>query len=349
MMQWLNQKGIELKTEADNRIFPTSNSSATIIDCFLDLINQYNIKLWCDQKVKNIQLERIDQNNSPNNSKTFLIQLENKTNQSSNTNTQIIKAHQILLTTGSHRSGYQLAVNLGHQIIAPVPSLFTLQIKDTALHQLAGISIQNVAISLKMPPQIKIHRDAKLTQKGIILITHWGMSGPAILKTSAVAARVLAEKNYYFNLLVQWLADVSEAEVKSSFAELRSSSGKQFILNSYPFDLPKRLWQYLAQAAGVTEGMRWGDMPAVVQNKLINSLLRDTYGVQGKTTFKEEFVTCGGIATNEVDGLTMESKLVSNLYFAGEILDVDGVTGGFNFQHAWSSGYIAAQHMFRQM
>jgi predicted Rossmann fold flavoprotein len=341
MMQWLNQKGIELKIESDYRIFPASNSSATIIDCFLDLINQYDIKLWCNQKVKNIQVERIDQNNSPNDSKIFLIELENKTNQSSNTNTQIIKAHQILLTTGSHRSGYQLAVNLGHQIIAPVPSLFTLQIKDTALHQLAGISIQNVAISLKMPPQIKIHRDAKLTQKGIILITHWGMSGPAILKLSAWAARELAMTNYQCQLLVNWLPDLKNQDLEKIFQQAKLDSPKRLVRNFCPLELPLRLWEYLVNKCNLAE-KRYTELSTKAIQEIINRLINDQYIITGKGVFKDEFVTCGGINLSEIDFKTMESKYCKNLYFAGEILDIDGVTGGFNFQNAWTTGWIAA-------
>jgi predicted Rossmann fold flavoprotein len=322
-IQWFSQRQVTLKEEPDGRMFPTTDDSQTIIDALVQQMQANGTQIHYQKQLQSITKE----------GEVFTLTFSDGMR---------YVADKVLIACGGFPKveQYDWLRQLGHSIQTPVPSLFTFNMPKHPITALMGLSVPMATVKIE---------GTKISQQGPLLITHWGMSGPAILKTSAVAARVLAEKNYHFNLLVQWLADVSEAEVKSSFAELRSSSGKQFILNSYPFDLPKRLWQYLAQAAGVTEGMRWGDMPAAVQNKLINSLLRDTYGVQGKTTFKEEFVTCGGIATNEVDGLTMESKLVSNLYFAGEILDVDGVTGGFNFQHAWSSGYIAAQHMLRQM
>jgi hypothetical protein len=182
----------------------------------------------------------------------------------------------------------------------------------------------------------------KITQSGPLLITHWGMSGPAILKTSAYAARELADCNYHFTILINWLPATTDADLKEIIQGLRSTQGKQFVSQKNPFGLPRRLWEYLTEQCGITEQMRWGDLPAAAQNKLTEHLLRDSHKVAGKTTFKEEFVTCGGIQLKEIDPQTMESRICKGIYWAGEVIDADGITGGYNFQHAWSSAVAAA-------
>jgi len=185
----------------------------------------------------------------------------------------------------------------------------------------------------------------KFQQRGPLLITHWGMSGPAVLRASAYAAVELNACNYDFKILVNWLGDTSEIEVKDECAQLRREQGKQFVWSSKAFDLPKRLWEYIVNKCGIHNQVRWGDLSAAAQHKLCEYLTRDTYQVKGKTTFKEEFVSCGGIDIQEVDKLTLESKKARGVYFAGEVLHVDGITGGFNFQHAWSSAFVAAKHI----
>jgi predicted Rossmann fold flavoprotein len=185
----------------------------------------------------------------------------------------------------------------------------------------------------------------KISEFGPLLITHWGFSGPAVLKTSAWAARELAIRNYQFTIVINWLNKITEDELKKEFSDIRKLHGKQFVGNKNPFQLPKRFWEYQLWKNKIDEEVKWGELPASKQNLLIESLMSDRYEVNGKTTFKEEFVTCGGIKLSEINPTTMESRLVPGLFFAGEILDVDGVTGGFNFQHAWSSAFIAAEFL----
>ena len=339
MVQWLNQKGIKLKTEPDGRIFPVSNSSETIIDCFMDLVNQYQIRLWCDQKVVSI-----DQNPQINDNEkdVFRINLESK--RQGSPNHQLIITHRVLLATGSHPSGYKLAAKLGHKIIDPVPSLFTLQIKDSQLHELAGVSVPNAIIRLQMPPQVKISRDAKLEQQGIVLMTHWGMSGPAILRLSAWAAKELALGNYQGKLLVNWVPDLTYEACQNILQQAKTDAPKRLVRNFCPLELPLRLWEYLVTKINIADKRYIELSPKAIQ-EIINVIRNDQYAINGKGIFKDEFVTCGGINLSEVDFKTMESKLCQNLYFAGEILDIDGITGGFNFQNAWNTGWIAAQAM----
>jgi hypothetical protein len=205
--------------------------------------------------------------------------------------------------------------------------------------ELMGVSVPDATVKIA---------GTKISSSGPLLITHWGMSGPAVLKTSAIAARELADKNYDFQIVINWLKDQTDSDLKETIVYLRKEQGKQLVHNKNPFNLPKRLWEYQLQQCAVNEDVRWGDLPATAQNKLIEHLLRDLYHVRGKTTFKEEFVTCGGVTLSEINPQTLESRIVPGLYFAGEILDADGITGGYNFQHAWSSSWIAAQHITAQ-
>jgi len=247
-----------------------------------------------------------------------------------------IKGKALIIATGGFPKTEQYAwiAELGHKIETPVPSLFTFNMPGNPVTELMGVSVPNATVKIA---------GTKFTQSGPLLITHWGMSGPAILKTSAFAARELAACSYQFKVLINWLADETEDVLRETLKQLRAEQGKQQVANKNPFDLPRRLWDYITGRCGITETTRWGELPATAQNKLVEHLLRDMYQVSGKTTFKEEFVTCGGVRPSEVDAQTMQSRMVPGLYFAGEILDVDGITGGYNFQHAWSSGYIAAK------
>jgi predicted Rossmann fold flavoprotein len=199
-----------------------------------------------------------------------------------------------------------------------------------------GVAVQDVVIKIT---------GTKIIEKGPLLITHWGFSGPVVLRTSAWAARELNERNYDFNISINWLGETTDADMKEIIADLRKEQGKQLLNNKNSFNLPRRFWEYQLSRIGIKDDTRWGDLPAAAQNKLIEILIRDVYSIKGKTTFKEEFVTCGGITLSEIDPQTMQSRVVPDLYFAGEILDADGITGGFNFQHAWSSAYIAAQQL----
>ncbi len=318
-IDWFQERGVPLKTEEDGRMFPTTDSSQTIIDCLTEALSKNKVDIQYHKSIKKVQ-----QNND-----RFQLTFADGTTAT---------ADKVLIACGGFpkKEQYQWLLDLGHQIEEPVPSLFTFNMPQHPITELMGVVVQDVTLKVK---------DTKIVQEGPLLITHWGMSGPAVLKTSAWAARVLQEKNYNFTISINWLKDIREEELREEIMSLRQTIGKQLVKNKNPFQLPKRLWEYFLQQADIDNETNWGELPAKQQNKLIVSLVRDEYEVKGKTTFKEEFVTCGGIKLSEVNPKTMESKLAQGLYFAGELLNVDGVTGGFNFQHAWSSAYIAAQAM----
>lgn len=288
-VEWFNSRGVDLKTESDGRMFPTTDTSETIIHCLLTEAKKLGVEIAMRQKVEGITKEE----------GLFLIQLEEKE----------IFASALLLATGSSPQGYEWAKQLGHTIEQPVPSLFTFNVPTSPLLDLAGISVK-----------AELHiRGMPYSQTGPVLLTHWGFSGPAAIKLSAWAARELHEKNYQVELIVNWLPNMNVEEI---YEALKNSS--------YPL-LPKNLWKRFV-----------GDQKSHKElRRLAEKLHADPYQVQGKTTYKEEFVTCGGVRLNEVNFQTMESKLCPGLYFAGEILNIDGVTGGFNFQNAWTTGFIA--------
>jgi predicted Rossmann fold flavoprotein len=232
----------------------------------------------------------------------------------------------------SKNESYDWLRKIGHSVINPVPSLFTFNIPNDAITSLMGVSVPNAKVKIAV---------GKLETEGPLLITHWGMSGPAILKASAWGARILSDMKYDFRVVVNWLPKYTEEKLRIEFNDHKEENGSKLIINNSPLDLPKRLWEHLVRKAGITEGIRWADLPKKNSNLLIGCLMNDEYQVKGKTTFKEEFVTCGGISLKEIDLTTMESKIVPGLFFAGEVIDVDGITGGFNFQNAWSTGWIA--------
>ena len=316
-INWFKERGVELKTEPDGRMFPVSNSSQTIIDCLMNEVNRYGINIMMNREVKEISVVN----------GRWAIAF--KTGDS-------LVADYVCIASGGYPKSMQFEwlQMIGHTIAAPVPSLFTFNMPGNAITSLMGITVEKV--------QVKIAA-SKLSEEGPLLITHWGMSGPAILKLSAWGARELATKNWQFNIIVNWLPVYNEQSLKEKFQQVRFEIAAQKISNRNPFALPQRFWEYLLQQSGVNENIRWADLPAKEQNKLIKNICAQEFTVNGKTTFKEEFVTAGGITLDEVDHNTMQSKLVPNLFFAGEVLNVDGVTGGFNFQNAWTTGWIAAK------
>jgi predicted Rossmann fold flavoprotein len=247
-----------------------------------------------------------------------------------------LTADFICIASGGYpkSSMFKWLTDLGHSIEEPVPSLFTFNMPGNSITQLMGVSVEKVLVKIV---------GSKLMDEGPLLITHWGMSGPAILKLSAWGARELAVKSYHFTIVVNWVAGFNEQSLREKWQVIRNERSAQKISNRNPFNLPSRLWLFLLNESGVNADIRWADLPAKEQNRLIKNLAAHEFEVKGKTTFKEEFVTCGGIKLSEVDANTMQSKVVPNLFFSGEILDVDGITGGFNFQHAWTSGWIAAR------
>ena len=313
---WFNERGVQLKTEADGRIFPETNTSQTIIDCLLQEANKYKVEILMNATVKSLNKTKEGWN----------LLLSNKN----------ISADYVCIASGGFAKPEQFdwIKGIGHSIENPVPSLFTFNIPNNSITELMGISLENVSVKIT---------GTKLLESGPLLITHWGLSGPAVLKLSAWGARELALKNYDFSILVNWLPVYNEISLKEKMQQLRFEIASQKIYNRNPFNLPARLWEYFLQCAGIAANIRWADLPAKEQNKLIKILCAQGFAVKGKTTFKEEFVTAGGIKLNEVDVNTMQSKIAAGLFFAGEILDVDGITGGFNFQHAWTSGWIAAK------
>lgn len=315
-INWFQQRGVKLKAEEDGRMFPVTDSSQTIIDCIWQEMMKQRVEVLYHKSVERI--EKLETG--------FRLHFVDQSS---------FEADKILIATGGFPKPeqYEWLRALGHTIQSPVPSLFTFNMPKHPITELMGLSVPDAVVKIM---------GTKLTERGPLLITHWGMSGPAILRTSAWAARELHDRNYDFQILINWLGDVSDNDLKEEIVNLRKENGKQFVAHKNPFSLPKRLWEFQLQQCGITDEMRWGDLPAAAQNKLIERLLRDPYAVKGKTTFKEEFVTCGGVNLAEVNAQTMESRIVPGLYFAGEILDVDGITGGFNFQHAWSSAVIAS-------
>jgi predicted Rossmann fold flavoprotein len=251
-------------------------------------------------------------------------------------NHSVIETDFLCIASGGYPKSLQFEwlTKIGHTVESPVPSLFTFNMPGNPITALMGIAVEKV--------QVKIG-GSKLVEDGPMLITHWGMSGPAILKLSAWGARELAAKNWQFGMIINWLPIYTEQTLKEKFQQVRFDIAAQKISNRNPFSLPQRLWDYLLQQSGVNENIRWADLPAKEQNKLIKNICAQEFSVNGKTTFKEEFVTSGGISLDEVDHASMQSKIVPNLFFAGEVLNIDGVTGGFNFQNAWTTAWIAAQ------
>ena len=315
-IEWFEQHGVELKIEADGRMFPVSNSSQTIIDCFLKATQKLGISVLTGQSVQSI----------------FNLEVSGENVWKIETQTENYLAEKLILATGSNPKVWEMLQNFGHAVVSPVPSLFTFNIKDSRIKELPGVAAQ-VTVKVK---------DTKLTSTGPLLITHWGMSGPAILKLSAWGARILHDKNYQFTIYVNWLNDEDTAYVEKKLKELKQEHAKKSVSKKSPFELTNRLWESLVLAAGIESETKWADLSKTQLQNLANQLTNATFQVNGKSTFKEEFVTAGGIDLKEINFKTMESKLHKNLYFAGEIVNIDAITGGFNFQNAWTSGFIVA-------
>jgi predicted Rossmann fold flavoprotein len=319
-VEWFAAHGVQLKTENDGRMFPVTDSSQTIIDCLLNAARKAGVKLRTNAGVDRIVKQPAG---------GFELTLANN---------ETLACDRILLATGGCRTPAlgQLAMSLGHKLEAPVPSLFTFHIATPWLKGLAGVSVEAAAVSV---PEIK------LSERGPLLITHWGLSGPAVLRLSAWGARALHKKNYHFALHVNWLPDGTETSLADEFQSRRQSQGARLLVNLPLAPLPARLWEQLVLAAGIAPDTRWSAFPRPAQQRLIQQLLRTEFQVTGKSLNKDEFVTCGGVRLNEVNFKTMESKICPGLFFAGELLDIDGITGGFNFQAAWTTGWIAGKAM----
>ena len=318
-LNWFAERGVELKTEADGRMFPISDSSQTIMDALLGEVNRTKVSVLFNREVASIQPAQ----------EGFTIQFKTGAN---------LICQQILIACGgfSKAASFDWLQALGHTIASPVPSLFTFNLPGHSITQLMGVSVPSARVQIM---------GMKLEQTGPVLVTHWGLSGPAILKLSAWAARELAAVNWNFRARINWLPQETENSLREEFQQLRQQNGSQLVMQRNPFGLPSRLWDYLAVDAGVQQTTTWGQLPARQQQQLLQRLVLFEVEVKGKTGFKEEFVTAGGINLREIDPLTMMSKKHPGLHFAGEVMDVDGVTGGFNFQHAWASAWIAAKSL----
>jgi hypothetical protein len=319
-VDWFESRGVKLKAESDGRMFPITDSSQTVIDCLISEARRLGVKLFTNHGVERA-IRNVDG--------SFQLTLSNG---------ETLSCDRLLLAIGGCRTPAlgQLAVSLGHTLESPVPSLFTFHIETPWLRELAGVSV--AAVEASVP-------GAGLRERGAVLVTHWGLSGPVILRLSAWGARALHDLNYHFPLRVNWLPQHSADELAREFRSRRISQPAKLVANTPLAPLPARLWEKLLVASGIARDTRWAALAAPQQHQLVQRLLRCEFRVTGKSLNKDEFVTCGGVRLGEVDFKTMQSRICPGLFFAGEVLDIDGITGGFNFQAAWTTGWIAGRAM----
>jgi len=314
IVEWFESKGVKLKTENDGRIFPVSNNSQTIIDCFLNETAKHQIKIKTQAEVKKISQHE----------NGFTIDL----------NEEKIAARKILIATGGYNNLQSYDWLKPTPIINPIPSLFTFNDSDKKFKDLMGVAVQLAEVKIA---------STKFSGTGPLLITHWGLSGPAVIKLSAWAAEYLHEKHYSFTALVNWTGTVTEEGIRKDLQDININHGKQKILSNPLHKIPSRLWIRLCELAEIENNKTWAELPRKNLNRLIEFIIRCPFEIKGKTTFKEEFVTCGGVDLKSIELETMESKQTKGIYFAGEVLNIDGETGGFNFQSAWTTAYVAAK------
>jgi predicted Rossmann fold flavoprotein len=329
-IEWFASQGVRLKTEADGRMFPSTDDSQTIIDCFLDNCRYLGVSIMTNHGVQEIKKE----------GEAFSLLINGET----------VRARQIVIATGSSEHFWQMLKKLGHQVVPPVPSLFTFNIKHPLLHDLMGVSLAKASVRLMLDREIiKSNRlkEEDMVQTGPLLVTHWGLSGPAILKLSSVAARLLNQVQYRFDIEL----NMSSQSFDNTYKTIQSnklSNGRKLLLNTSMYNIPSRLWSRLLEISFERQNLTWADVSKKEMSLLAENLTRFRLAVNGKSTFKDEFVTAGGINLKEVDFKTMQSKLIPGLYFAGEVLDIDALTGGFNFQAAWSEAWVISEQQFNQ-
>ena len=322
-VNWFAERGVELKTEPDGRMFPVTDRSRTIVDCLRNAAVQAGVDVRTGVAVSLV---------TPT-PQGFAVDLVDSTT---------LQAEAVLLATGGHTSGgsgsgYDMAAALGHSIIPPVPSLFTFKISDPVLDDLAGVAVPQA--------RVKVLGAKKLEETGPVLVTHWGLSGPAVLRLSAWGARHLAECDFVCEVMVNWCPELGPEQIDESLQDETRANGRQQISSNGPFGLPKRLWQALVAAAGIGEDARWADLGKQPRRKLAARVGESIFQVNGQALNREEFVTCGGVPLKEVDFKTMGSRMCAGLFLAGEVLDIDGVTGGYNFQSCWTTGWLAGSAM----
>lgn len=315
-IDWFRKKGVELKIEEDGRMFPVTDDSQTIIDCLMRETLSNKIKIEMGEAVVEV-----------NHGDNFRLRTQSGKN---------YQSQYLLIAAGGNPSSqfYEWIAKLGHKIISPIPSLFTFNDSEGTFKDLMGLSVPNAEVRIA---------GTKLSQEGPLLITHWGLSGPAVIKLSAWAAEYLNQQKYEFTALVSWIGSVAESEIQNQLGDFKQSKGKQKIYTNPQFGIPQRLWTRLCELSQIEESKIWSEVAQKNLNRLMEFLIRCPFKIKGKTTFKEEFVTCGGVDIKEIDLERMESKVVTNLFFAGEVLNIDGETGGFNFQAAWSTGFVASK------
>ncbi|WP_080240901.1 BaiN/RdsA family NAD(P)/FAD-dependent oxidoreductase [Spirosoma rigui] len=318
-VSWFETRGVALKTEADGRMFPATNTSETIVDCLLSTARRLGIEIRTSCGVSALTQQATG---------WTLTLLDGTT----------IQADRVLVATGGYPQlpSYGWIPDQAESLLSPVPSLFTFNVPDSPFLPLAGVSVPDAGVYVV---------NTKQEQRGPLLITHWGFSGPAILRLSAWAARDLANVDYRFTLRVNWTPSFNDNTLRAALQDFRQQNGRKQVSSQNPFGLPSRLWQMMVQEAGIVDDQRWADLPAKPLNRLADRLTNSQFQVMGKSTFKDEFVTCGGISLGGLQPHTLESKAQPGLFFAGEVLDVDGITGGFNFQSAWTTGYVAGLHI----
>jgi predicted Rossmann fold flavoprotein len=316
-VQWFEERGVKLKAEDDGRMFPVTDSSETIIDCLMSEAKEYGVTIRTKTRIDKIE---------PFPEKGFRLHIHKQ---------KAVQFDVVVVASGGYNreNAYQWLMELGHTIETPVPSLFTFNFREKIFSDLAGISVEKAEVHIE---------GSKFTEAGPVLITHWGLSGPAVLKLSAWAARKLYEKEYRYVVRVNWLYPLNEEEVRQKLMNLRETNSRKLVIKQDLFPFPIRLWERFIELTDIKSDKRWADISNKEIHQLTQKLVRGRYEIQGKTTYKEEFVTCGGIPLNEVNPDTLESKKVPGLYFVGEVLDIDGITGGFNFQAAWTNGWLAA-------
>ncbi len=313
-INWLEERNVKLKVEDDGRVFPITNNSQTIIDCFINEAEKLNVKILLKKNVETI------------------FQSNKKWNLTCSDDSEF-EADKLLIASGGSESIWNILNELGHEIVNPIPSLFTFNIQDERLKELPGVSVQNVEIKII---------NSKLKSSGALLITHWGLSGPAVLKLSSFAARELFEMNYNFEIEINFVPSLNFNELNKELEKVKITSSKKIISATPLFNLPMRLWEKLIIQTKISSSLKWNDVSKKLLNSLANELTKSKFIVSGKSTFKEEFVTAGGVLLKEVDFKTMESNVLPGIYFAGEVLNIDALTGGFNFQAAWTTSWIAA-------
>ena len=318
--EWFDDRGVPLKIEGDNRVFPEANTSQAIIDCFQKSVDTLGIKVLTNHGVNTVTKQ----------DDTWSI----------HTKEQVFEADQLVIAAGSSKKVWELCETLDHAVVAPVPSLFTFNINDKRLVDLLGTSVPNATVTIS---------GTKLEASGPLLITHWGMSGPAVLKLSAFGARILADKHYQYNVEVNWLSRPTD-KVLNVLLNLKKKEPRKTVILKSPFtEVSRRLWERFVLFSDISKTQNWADLNNAQLEKLANQLTKGIYNANGRTTFKEEFVTAGGVDLKEINFKRFESRKHNNLFFVGEVLNIDAVTGGFNFQNAWTGGYICAKALAQEV